>query len=392
MSDLEKIRKQLHLRNELIAVNAGSWGPLCEAARRAISKGYLEEAASRGDDPELMKTMGGLGRYDSVVKDAKKVLGRFLSCQPEEVALCDSSTTAMNIFMWGIDWKPGDEILTGSLENPAASIPMKILCERHGVKLNVIDQHYGEHDLTKHFCEAVNPKTRMLLISDVNFATGGRVDLSTISRAAHDTGALLLADGIQAVGTSQVDVHSLGVDGYAMSRHKFLCGPDGGGALYVRKEAMEHVKPTYSGVFSSADHGASEKIALSPTAQRYEVSTRPLPVIEGGTAAVNWIMDDVGLLFILRHTLELYQDLWDRVSGISGVQVLSGRNQRSLLSFTVNGIEPKTVVEKLRDELIFTRVIEATLPHCVRISVGFWNRDSDIERIEVTLRRIASHS
>ena len=136
----EEARKHLNLPDDVIAVNAGSWGPLCKAARDAITAAYREEASSRGDDPNYMKSKGsGLTRYSEVVSDAKDTLARFLGCQPNEIALCDSTTTGMNIFLWGYDWKQGDQILAGCLENPAAKVPLMVLAKRRGVKLVYFD-------------------------------------------------------------------------------------------------------------------------------------------------------------------------------------------------------------------------------------------------------------
>ncbi len=374
----EDIRKELHLSDEIIALNAGSWGPLCQAAREGIEEGYSSEASSRGDDPDAMRDKGsGLTRYSEVVAEAKDVLSRFLGSSPDEIALCDSTTTGMNIFMWGYDWKPGDEIIAGSLENPAAKVPLMILAKRRGVKLTYINQFDGT---LEQLSEKISGKTRMVLLSDVNFATGGRVDLKEASRMAHDHGALLLADGIQAVGTSFVDVKELDVDGYALARHKFMCGPDGAGALYVSKDAMEVIEPTYSGVFSDAHHGSGE-LTYPDSAQRYEVSTRPLPVIQGGTAAIEWIMDKVSLPFIVKRTTELYGALWEGLNDISKVDLVSARGQNSLLSFRVKGVEPKQVVDEFRKHHIFTRTVGALDPPVVRVAIGFWNRASDVEKI-----------
>jgi L-cysteine/cystine lyase len=374
----EDIRKELHLSDEIIALNAGSWGPLCQAAREGIEEGYSSEASSRGDDPDAMRDKGsGLTRYSEVVAEAKDVLSRFLGSSPDEIALCDSTTTGMNIFMWGYDWKPGDEIIAGSLENPAAKVPLMILAKRRGVKLTYINQFDGT---LEQLSEKISGKTRMVLLSDVNFATGGRVDLKEASRMAHDHGALLLADGIQAVGTSFVDVKELDVDGYALARHKFMCGPDGAGALYVSKDAMEVIEPTYSGVFSDAHHGSGE-LTYPDSAQRYEVSTRPLPVIQGGTAATEWIMDKVSLPFIVKRTTELYGALWEGLNDISKVDLVSARGQNSLLSFRVKGVEPIQVVDEFRKHHIFTRTVGALDPPVVRVAIGFWNRASDVEKI-----------
>jgi L-cysteine/cystine lyase len=376
--DIKDIRTQLHLKDHVIALNAGSWGPLCQAARVAIIQGYTDEASSRGDDPGEMRDKGsGLSRYSEVVSDAKDMLSRFLNCSPDEVALCDSTTTGMNIFMWGYNWKPGDEIIAGSLENPAAKVPLMVLSKRMGVKLTYISQN---GDALGELENAISDKTRMVLLSDVNFANGARLGLVEAGKIVHDRGALLLADGIQAVGTSYVDVKKLGVDGYAMARHKFMCGPDGAGALYVSKAAMEQIHPTYSGVFSDAHHGSGE-LTYPESAQRYEVSTRPLPVIQGGTAATEWIMDKVGVPFIVESTTDLYESLWDGLNDIGKVELVSKRDQNSLLSFRVDRYESKDVVDEFRKHYIFTRTVGALDPPTVRLAIGFWNRESDIEKI-----------
>jgi len=385
-----RLREELFLPDDVIAVNAGSWGPLCRAAREAIAKGYEDEAGSRGENPERMRETGsGLQRYEETIGKSKNVLAGFLNCALGEVALCDSSTTGMNIFLWGYGWEPDDEIVAGSLENPAAMVPLRVLSKRRGVRLVLADQGEGDVDSTSAIENALSEKTKMILISDVNYATGTRVDLEETSRIAHEKGILVLADGIQAVGTRRVDVKELGVDGYAMGRHKFLCGPDGAGALYVSEEALPEIDPTYSGVFSASDHGMGEKLSLMETAQRYEVSTRPLPVIEGGTACVQWLHDEVGFPWIFERSHRLYNALWDALDEIPGVNLVSPKDQRSLLTFTIDGVPARDVASRLIGKNIFVRTISAIDPPGVRLSIGFWNRESDLKAIEEIVREIA---
>ena len=381
----EEARKQLHIPKDVTAINAGSWGPLCESARTAIAQAYIEEAASRGDNPEYMKEKGsGLARYSEVVSDAKTVLSRFLGCASEEIALCDSTTSGMNIFLWGYDWEPGDQIIAGCLENPAAKVPLMVLAKRRGVEVVYIDSLRAEEELM----DALTVKTRMVLLSDVNFATGSRVNLQEISRMVHQNEALLLADGIQAVGNHHIDIKELGVDGYALARHKFLCGPDGAGALYVSLKAQDLIHPTYSGVFTDQHHGSGE-LQPMPSAQKYEVSTRALPVIVGGTAATRWIMDDVGLDWIVEYTSELYHRLWDALNEMGHIELISERDQNSLLSFRVHNYESAEVVERLRERNIFTRTVGDLSPPSVRLSIGFWNNASDIDQIAEALSQLS---
>lgn len=381
----KEARKQLHLPPSITAINAGSWGPLCEAARTAIAQAYIEEAASRGDNPDYMKEKGsGLARYSEVVSDAKNVLSRFLGCTSEELALCDSTTSGMNIFLWGYDWEPGDQIIAGNLENPAAKVPLMVLAKRRGVNVLYVDSLLTEDKLM----DALTTRTKMVLLSDVNYATGSRMNLKKISREVHQHDAFLLADGIQAVGNHLVNVKKLGVDGYALARHKFLCGPDGAGALYVSLKAQEVIHPTYSGVFTDQHHGSGE-LQPMPSAQKYEVSTRALPVIVGGTAATRWIMEDVRLDWIVEYTSDLYHRLWDALNDMSHIELISDRNQNSLLSFRIKNYESAEVVEKLRKINIFTRTVGDLTPPHVRLSIGFWNHNSDMEKIVAALSKLS---
>ena len=387
MNKTKIIREQLHLPEDLVALNAGSWGPLCKAAREAIGEGYREEAWSRGDNPDYMNSKGsGLRRYSEVLDDAREALSRFLCCTPGEVAMCDSTTTGMNIFLWGINWDRGDELITGSYENNAALVPLAVLARRRGVKVRTVDI---QRDLPSNIQGVLSSRTRAVLLSDVNYVDGARVDLKAVSEVAHDAGALVLADGIQAVGTVPVDVKKLGVDGYAMARHKFICGPDGAGGLYVNSEVFDRVHPTFSGVFTDAAHG-SGALRLVDSAQRYEVSTRALPVIQGGTASVRWLMDDVGLEYIYEKAKSLYAMLWDGLTGVDGVELISGRRQSSLMSFRVDGVASEDVSKRLRDWKIFTRTVDVVEPSAVRVSVGFWNRETDMEKIVEAVDEIAS--
>ena len=376
------IRAELGLPDEVIAVNAGSWGPLCNAARRAIADGYAQEAAARGDDPDAMRAgRMGLFRYQTPIDDAKAEVARFINCSPDEVALTDSSTTAMNIFLWGCDFAPGDEIIAGSLENPAAGVPLMLIAQRKRLTLRWADLGNGETDSAEAVAAQVTSRTRMVLISDTCFATGARVDLPAIAAAAHANGALLIADGIQTAGASLIDIQALGVDGYALARHKFLCGPDGAGALYVNRDIFDRVLPTYAGVFSDAEHGMGGALALMPTAQRYEVSTRPIPVIMGGTAALRWLADEVGWPFVYDRMASLYDRLWRALDAIPGVRTLSPPGGSGLLTIAVDGVPPADVVARLRERNIFTRTITVTKPHGVRLSIGVWNRESDLDAI-----------
>ena len=131
-------------------------------------------------------------------------------------------------------------------------------------------------------------------------------------------------------------------------------------------------------------------VTLMETAQRYEVSTRPLPVILGGTACLRWLGEKVGWQYVFERCRELYDRLCYRLSDIPGVTLISERGQSSLLTFSVQGVEPRDVVSKLRGRNIFTRTISVTEPVGVRLSIGFWNRESDLDAIADAVSALAA--
>jgi len=168
-----------------------------------------------------------------------------------------------------------------------------------------------------------------------------------------------------------------------------MCGPDGAGGLYVNREVFDIIQPTFSGVFTDSAHGSGE-LHPADSAQRYEVSTRALPVIQGGTAAVKWLTEEVGLEYIYDKSEKLYKKLWVGLNEIDGVELISGENQSSLLSFRVKEIVSSDVSKKLIEWNIFTRTVEVIEPSSIRVSLGFWNRESDVDKILEAVGEIAS--
>lgn len=380
-------RQELGMVNDVIAVNAGSWGPICRAAHNKLKEVYDADYAARVSAPDEYYS----GHYTDHLEDARVELGKFLNCSPREIGLCESSTVGLNIFLWGVDYEPGDEIIAGSLENPAAGVPLWVVTKRRKLKLVFADQGNGEKDATQAIQDAITPKTKLILISHVSFSNGNRVDLKSISRLAHEKDILVLVDGIQAVGTGLVDVKQLEIDGYAMARHKFLCGPDGAGALYVNKDILDRVNPTFTGVFSDVGHGMTGKLDIWPNAQRFEVSTRAIPVFMAGTECLKWLRDDVGWNYVYENTFRKRNLLWSMLSKVKGVRMISLPDQESgLVTFAIPGVDPTDIMNKFKQAKIACRTIIVTNPNGVRVSIGFWNRNSDLEEIARQAKTIAS--
>lgn len=381
-------RLELGIADEVAAVNAGSWGPLCRSARLAMA-GFAElDARLRLGDHTLYKAEV----YRDALERDRQAAAELAGCTPAEIALCESTTTALNIVLWGLGLVPGDEIVSSRLENPAAVVPLRTIAARRGVELRWLDFRDGADEAAEAFARAITERTRLLLLSDVDFAAGSRVDLATISALAHEHGIFVLADGAQAAGTTRIDVTALGVDAYAFARHKFLCGPDGAGVLYLRREAIARVEPTFAGVFSDVEHGMAEVAHTFDTAHRFDVSTRAVSAIVGATAATRWILG-IGVDPIAHATAARRDEVRARLETIPRVRIVSPPALGGgLLTFCIDGLGPPELLAALARRNVFGRTILVTEPQGVRLSIGFWTRDEDVAAIERAVHAVAAEA
>ena len=164
-----------------------------------------------------------------------------LGCAASLVALTGSTTDGVNTVLSGLDLRAGDEILTSDEEHPGLLAPLGRARRRHGVNVRVLP--------FRELAGEVRSSTRLVACSHVSWVNGKVADIAAL-RAA---GAPVLLDAAQALGAVPVDVRALGVDFYAASGQKWLCGPEGSGCLYVRPERLDELLVPWPGYGSVAD-------------------------------------------------------------------------------------------------------------------------------------------
>ena len=116
---------------------------------------------------------------------------------------------------------------------------------------------------------ALSPSVKVLALSHIMFTTGLRIPAEEIVAAAHEAGALVLLDAAQTAGHVALDLTAMDVDFYASSGQKWLLGPTGSGALYVRPDRRELLAPLFTrpglnqrqglGMYALASQGVAER-------------------------------------------------------------------------------------------------------------------------------------
>jgi len=306
-----------------------------------------------------------------------------LHAHEDEIALTHHTTEGMNIVLWGFPWQEGDEIITTDMEHIGGMAPLYTLHHRQGVSIRIlpISQCRDEAEILQLFRKAIQQKTRLIAMSHLTYSTGALLPLRAITALAHEHGVPVLADGAQTAGAIHLDMKALDIDFYAFPGQKWLLGPEGTGGLYVRKDWLARLEPTFTGYFSlnPAAYNAVDphSFALASGAKRFEVGSVFRPGIAALDASLAWLMDEVGMDFIFARHRELAALARQKLSAIPGVQVITPDFHGSLVNFYTPA-DPLKLVAALAEKGIMIRSIPDN--GSLRFSCGFFNTIEEIEQ------------
>jgi L-cysteine/cystine lyase len=192
--------------------------------------------------------------------------------------------------------------------------------------------------------------------------------------ALRETGVPFLLDGAQGVGAVPVDVRELGCDFYAASGQKWLCGPDGTGCLFIRKDHVEDVEPRFLSFGSLADHEDPLTSPLHPNARRFDLSFVPSSAGAWAVASLE-LFEEAGWDWVHERAAGLAAKLADMLAE-QGRDV-QPRGRSTLVSWRDDDCENTNV--RLAENGVVVRYIPGR--NLVRASVGAWNDESDLERL-----------
>jgi L-cysteine/cystine lyase len=382
LTHLQRIRQEMPATTSHHYLNTGTFGPLPGSVLQAMQERI------RDDWQNGRLGAAAFEAISTIYNNARSSLARLLNADVEEIALTDNTGEGLNIISYGIKWHEGDEVITTNHEHISLLAPLYQLRDRYGIVIRFADIGLAaELPVLKAIADLVTPRTRLISISHVTWTTGAVVNISEVAYMGREWGIPVLIDGAQSAGAIPIDVTALGVDFYAIPMQKWLCGPDGTGALYVRRDALRYVSPTYVGYWS-IKHEEGVEWELLDSAQRFEVGGRQTAAIAGQAAVLKWLEETVGYQWLFERIRSLSAYAYKALKEVSGLTMLTPRpGESGLVAFKLEERDEAEVVNYLRDKHnIYIRNIPTM--KSLRVSTGFYNTEEEIDQLVRALREL----
>ena len=305
-----------------------------------------------------------------------------IGASPEEVAFVKSTSHGLAMVAEGLDWRPGDEVAVAStIEYPSNVYPWKHLADR-GVTLReirVVDGAVTPESVE----EAMGPRTRLVTVSSVQFASGHRTDVDAIGRLCRDRDVLFVVDAIQQAGAFPIDVKASGIHAMAACSHKWMLGLLGIGFLYVDRDLLPNLRPALVGWYSVEDPFAFDgtRFDLRTDASRLEEAAPTFPMVYGLGAAVEMLLE-AGVANTAAHITALLDRAASSLEAI-GCEVSPAPEHRAGILM----IKPASAdVDAIAEACLERRIAVSVRRGRLRLSPHLYNNEDDIDALVDLLR------
>jgi cysteine desulfurase/selenocysteine lyase len=299
----------------------------------------------------------------------RALCARLIHCSANDIAFVPSASTGLAYLMQGLDWKPGDELLT--LEG---EFPNQLYQSAYSQRFGTIFRAVPWAD----FYESLTNRTRLVSLSTVNYASGFRVPIEEVSRVLRKRGILLYLDGTQSAGALQINVEEIQPSMLCVDAYKWLMSPNGAGFVYVSPELRRTLAPTVIGWRSDAgwrdvkslNHGTP---VFPDAAQKYEGGMISFPSLYALGAVIEMLLA-VGQANIEARVLELAAQTRTMLAEL-GAEV--NTNESQIVTAHLPGRDPSEIAQRLKAR----RIVISARHGRLRISPHFYNNQEDIDLV-----------
>ena len=322
------------------------------------------------------------------LRNARKIIAKISSCQPDEIILTQSTTDGINIVANGLSFENNSNIVIRGMshEHHANFYPWLKLKEKISVKNLSIDQNgfFKFDDLTA----LVDNNTRLVVLSHALYNTGSILPIEDVAKILNEKTPLFI-DSAQTVGCLDVNVSKTRCDFMSFNGSKWLCGPMGTGLFYCSRKSSELLQPTTIGGESAMIY-EDTRLAFKDLPDKFQTGFRNYVGIVGLESSVNYLLN-FGIENIREKNQYLSNLLREELSKIPNVTLYGPEDQNdrtSIVSFNIDGIDSQKVVDKLEKQNIVLAVREIMEKNIVRASPHFFNTESEMLQVVDAIKKL----
>lgn len=360
----------------LINLNNGGVSPSPRVVQEAVER--FNQLSNEGPSYYMWRIL------DQGREPLRYKLATLAGCSPEEIAVNRNATEALNTVIFGLDLKPGDEVIGTKQDYPNMIQAWRQRALRDGIIYTQISFDFPiENDdvIVAAFEKAITPKTKILHLTHIINWIGQILPVKKIAQMAHRRGLEVIVDGAHSFGLLDFKIPDLECDYFGTSLHKFLSAPIGSGMLWIKKEKIEKVWPLVCN-----DKPRSDDIRKFET-----LGTRSFPIEQGIGEALNF-HNAIGSKR-KEERIRYLKNYWAlKAKEIPGVKIHTSFKPEyacAICGVTVDGMTPAQLDQALFGTYkIHTVGIVWENISCVRVTPHVYTKLGDLDKLVYALGEI----
>jgi selenocysteine lyase/cysteine desulfurase len=313
-------------------------------------------------------------------------LAEFAGCSADEIAINRNATEAIDTVIFGLDLKPGDEVILTKQDYPNMIQAWKQREMRDGIKLVWLnfDLPIEEDEIfVKGFRDAITERTRVFHITHMINWTGQVLPVKKLCDLARSRNIFSLVDGAHTFAHLQFEIPELNCDAFGTSLHKWMCAPFGTGLLYLRKDKIADIWPMMPNLDpKSGDIRKFENLGTRSFAPEQAIGT-----------ALDFHLA-IGSERKEKRLYYLSQYWVDKVKNHPRIRLNTSTNPKyacALFNFSIEGVKPEDVASRLFSEFkIHTVAIVWENISGIRVTPHVYTSAADLDRFSDAVLKIAS--
>ncbi|HLL75868.1 MAG TPA: aminotransferase class V-fold PLP-dependent enzyme [Pyrinomonadaceae bacterium] len=312
-------------------------------------------------------------------------LAELFGCDREEIAITRNASESLEALLLGMDFKPGDEILSTTQDYPRMLTTLRQRERREGLVLKLVKipiAPKSTDEITAAFERGITKRTRVILISHMVNITGQITPVRQVCEMARARGIETIVDGAHSFAHFQFRRDDLACDYFGTSLHKWLYAPKGAGMLYVKRDKIERVWPLFAAEGKqSADIRKFEEIGTHSAAPRLAIGEALL--FHDGVGSAR---KEARLRHLSRHWMNRLKD----VPKVRFHTSFDPRQSCAIGTVEIEGVEPGALGSHLMSaHKIFTTPIVHDEFKGLRITPNLYTTLKELDRFCDVMERVA---